>query len=305
MLHEENVIEKTNYILDTMEIPTGKENQFVLTKRYNALVENTSHQQGIYIGQQLTKEVFGRGKGRYALVSMQTSHDLMLSDASYRWGVDNGSFAHNRELILQSGFVIPDPEVRIIDKELKYFLNGQVINCRKKIGGVGSVPVEIDFDDAVETLIRAGVMKRPDELYCHGDIDFHRGLASTFSYWDKVSETPKCSKGISLPIGSRRSRRFPLIGKITYPFIERDDKDEHYLCFTGGAHNPYKGYNCSRLIFERIPPIENKDKPKNKATIFSNNGLKHTSTIESEIKKAERDIRKAESDIRKITLNCC
>jgi hypothetical protein len=316
MMNRESIVDKTHYILDTKETPTGEENWFDLTKRYNIIVGNVSHQQGVYIGQEVTKEVFGRGNGRYALPSMQTSHDKMLSDTSYRWRVDDGNFAHNRELILQSGFVIPDPKVRIIDKEFEYVLNGHVINGRKKIEGVGSVPVEIDFDNAVETLIRAGFMKRPNELYRHEDIDFHRGLASAFSYWDRVSETPKYSEEISLSrkeirlfIGLRRSHRFPHIGKITYPSIKVGDKDKHYLCFTGGAYNPFKRYNCSRLIFERIPPIENKlkikNKPKNKAIISSNNGLKRTSTIESEIKKAESNIREVEKEVRETILNCC
>jgi hypothetical protein len=237
---------------------------------------------------------------------MQTSHNLMLSDdVTYRWKVEDGHFANNRELILKPGYIIPDPYVRInriTDNDLEYAFNWRVVDGKKKLEAYFSIPVEIKKDSgAIKTLVNSGVMKELNETYLDHIINFHNELASTFSYWHH--DEPK-SPGFNLifrgGIGKIHGIPFPYIGRIK----------KHKDCFVGAATNPFEKSENNRVIFERIPPIENKNelkinKPKNKAIIFSNNGLKRASTIESEIKEVESDIREVESDIRKTILNCC
>lgn len=141
------------------------------------------------MSQEITKEVFGKGKARYAVISTQKSYDLVHSDEEYKkYAVDG--WMHNRELLLESGLLIPDPTVRDIGSELKYILNEQMMASEGKLKPVKSdkvIPLKIDGNDAIGTLVGAGVMKEPTHKVYRGSVYFdNNGLSSLWSYWGAV-----------------------------------------------------------------------------------------------------------------------
>jgi len=186
------IIDETNQILDKVQLPKGDEDWFILKDKNGEKITRTSHTQQTYMGQEITKEVFGKGKGKYAVASTQKSYDLMHSDEKFKKLMEE-YWAHNRELLLKSGLLIPDPQVRDVGGELKYILETQMMASEGKLKPIKSdkaIEVKINKNDAIDTLVKAGVMKEPTHKVYRGGVYFEDGLSSLWSSWGAAGGCP-------------------------------------------------------------------------------------------------------------------
>jgi len=182
-------IDEANQILDKVKLPTGEEDWFVLKYKDGKFVPNTSHPQQVYMGQELTKQVFGKTGKRFTVMPVQDSYDLMHSDEEYkRHGVEG--WFHDGELFLESGLLIPEPQVRDVEGELKYILEAQMMASEGRLKPIKSdkaVEVKINKNDVIDTLVRAGRMKEPTHKVYRDSMSFDKeGLSSVRSFWDSV-----------------------------------------------------------------------------------------------------------------------
>lgn len=122
--------------------------------------------QTVYLGHMISEAV---GK-RYTSLPAQKSYDLVHKDKDFK-ELMKRYWMHNREVILESGYVVPDPVV--IESNGKLMLQE---NCRK-------IKVDIDESSVFKTLANAGLMKKPKKKVWDGGISFENGEASVRSYW--------------------------------------------------------------------------------------------------------------------------
>jgi hypothetical protein len=176
------IIDETNQILDKVQKPSGDERWVILKNKNGERTTRTTHPQQIYMSQELTKEVFGKGNARYGVISTQKSYNLVHCDEMYKRHATDG-WMHNMELLLESGLLIPDPEVRDIGGELKYILNSQMMASEGRLKPIKSgkvIEVKIDRNDAIRTLVRAEVMREPAQKVYSDDIVFDDDGLSSF-----------------------------------------------------------------------------------------------------------------------------
>jgi len=210
-------IDEANQILDKVQLPTGEESWLVLKYKDGSNVTKTSHTQQVYMGQELSKQVFGNTGKRFAVMPIQDSYDLMHSDEKYKKYAIEG-FSHNRELFLESGLLIPDPQVRDVGGELKYILEAQMMASEGRLKSDKVVEVKINKSDVIDTLVRAGAMKEPTHKVFRTKMFFNNdGLASLGSGWDRRRE-----------------------------------------CFFASTYGPSHGYDYDFAAFERLPSPQEK-----------------------------------------------
>lgn len=77
---------------------------------------------------------------------------------------------HNREVILQQGKIITDP---VVDKKLEY--HGKSIKAEIK-------------ENTIDTLIKAGLFKKPKNKVYRNPVYFVDGLSSVRSDWDRIED---------------------------------------------------------------------------------------------------------------------
>lgn len=180
-------LDEANQLLDKTQLPKGDESWFILNNKDGEKVTRTNHAQQVYMGQELSKQVFGNTGKRYAVMPVQDSYDLMHSDEKFKKLMED-YWIHNRELFLGSGLLIPDPQVRDIGGELKYILNSQMTASEGRLKPIKSdkvLEVKINKDDVIKTLVDAGVMKEPTHKVYRGSMSFDDdGLSSVWSVWD-------------------------------------------------------------------------------------------------------------------------
>ncbi|MFH0829937.1 MAG: hypothetical protein V1887_02130 [Candidatus Aenigmatarchaeota archaeon] len=130
----------------------------------NGLVANLDHRQMTLLGQEVSKKV---GE-RYTLLPLQVSYDLVHEDKSFK-KMNIDYWLHNREVALEKGEIIADPVVKEVNGELKY--DGK----RTRAG--------ISKSDVFDTLVNAGLFKKPKKKVWRGSISFENGEASVRSAW--------------------------------------------------------------------------------------------------------------------------
>ena len=168
-------------ILEKIEMPTGKEKVYFpkgknlpedhRDDKGKGFVIGLHHMQSMLLGQEISKKV---GE-RYALLPLQTSYELVQSDKLFRKMTNDYCWIHGREVILERGKIIPDPAVKEVDDELQYF---------------GSkIKVEINENDVIDTLMKAGLFIEPKEKICRGCIRFSCGESSVASNWSHFGKS--------------------------------------------------------------------------------------------------------------------
>jgi hypothetical protein len=157
-----NSAEETREIFSHSVMPKRDEKWFILENHRREPIKNLEDtSQAIYIAQKMSEKAFVAGNHRYAVISAMGFYNRFRSDRKFRYAVSNGDRVITRELILNSGLVIPDPEVRDINGELKYIQETQAIVDKgklKTIKATKSTELEIKpGDNVTKTLVRAGV----------------------------------------------------------------------------------------------------------------------------------------------------
>jgi len=164
-------------IFDKINMPTGKETVYFPKWKGEPLQGHEDYKNGgfvarlddwqtIYLGHMISEAV---GK-RYTSLPAQKSYDLVHKDKNFKEMMKR-YWIHNREVILESGCVVPDPVV--IESNGKLALEG---TCRK-------IKVDIDESSVFKTLTKAGLMKKPKKKVWDGGISFENGEASVRSGW--------------------------------------------------------------------------------------------------------------------------
>lgn len=104
--------ETVNQILELIEMPIGEEEWIVLKGKKEVprdfrdcknkgFIAVTNKNQQLLIAEKITREVLGKGKGKYAPMSTQKSHERVYSDKEFRKLMEN-YFIHNKENIFWS-----------------------------------------------------------------------------------------------------------------------------------------------------------------------------------------------------------
>jgi len=127
-------------------------------------VANLDHKQMTLLGQEISK-TYGE---RYTLLPLQMSYDFVHNNDNFKkMAIDY--WMHNREVILEKGSIIAEPTVKEVDGGLQY--DGK---ARK---------AKINDSAVFDTLVKAGLMKKPKKKVWDGGITFENGEASVRSYW--------------------------------------------------------------------------------------------------------------------------
>ena len=171
-----NRIQQAYDVFDKIEMPTGED---VIILKYakgdskGEYVSSLDQKQQLLIGQLMSKQAFPKGDSRYTLLPLQKSYDLVHSKTKEGKAfkkLNESNWFHNREVLLQDGRIIADPMVFEENEDLVY--DGKTIKAK------------INTDDAVDTLIKAGLFKESDNKIYHGIVYFENGEASVWSCWN-------------------------------------------------------------------------------------------------------------------------
>jgi len=182
-------VEEANVILEDMYKPSGDEDWFIAYRKHPERfrgfnIENLRHLTEVYLAQMITKEVLGNVNERYTVMPVQAAIDLLYSDKKFK--KDACYWFHNRELILESGLIIPDPRAKVYEGRLEYMVEMTADEGKlKPLKPSDVIKVKIDTNDIVETLVNAGVMKKPDHKILSEGIHFKDGLSVPISSWDR------------------------------------------------------------------------------------------------------------------------
>jgi hypothetical protein len=175
-----------NKIMKEIKMPKENEDWFILKNKNGEFISETTFPQQIYIAQELSKRLFGIGDSRYALLSTQRAYDLIHSDENFKEIMDH-NYIFSRELILESGHIIPEPEVNNYEKKLDFILRLQMTVDKGKLTPYKSqeiIEVEVDSNSIIGTLIRAGLMKKTTEKITDYGVNFRNGLCCILSRLD-------------------------------------------------------------------------------------------------------------------------
>ncbi len=129
-------------------------------------VANLNHRQTTLLGQVVSLNRVGE---RYTLLPLQDAYNLAHMDNVFKTMVKN-YWIHNREVILEKGEIIVDPVVKEVEGELRY--DGKTIKA------------EINESDVFDTLVKAGLLKKPKKKVWEGSVSFENGETSVRSGWD-------------------------------------------------------------------------------------------------------------------------
>jgi hypothetical protein len=165
-------------IFDKINMPTGKETVYFPKWKGEPLQGHEDYKNGGFVARlddwqtvdlgHMISEAVGK---RYTALPAQKSYDLVHKDKNFK-ELMKRYWIHDREVILESGYVVPDPVV--IESNGKLMLKE---NCRK-------IKVDIDESSVFKTLANAGLMKKPKKKVWDGGISFENGEASVRSHWN-------------------------------------------------------------------------------------------------------------------------
>jgi len=150
-----------------------------------------NHMTEVYLSQRLTEEFLGRGRERYVVMPIQEACNLVNSDEKFR-EMARWNFLHTKELILESGLVIPYPRVKTYEGHLEYVADVKIDGGELKPHPSDVIKVELDTNDVVKTLVKAGIMKEPKNKFTSAGIKFESylnpGVSVPSFSWDNNNE---------------------------------------------------------------------------------------------------------------------
>jgi hypothetical protein len=162
-------------IFDKIKMPTEKESVYFPRGRnipdyYRAVFSDTlvgklNHKEAVLLGQLVSDEI---GE-TYALLSVQKIYDLIRRNMKFKRTAERHGIP-SREVILESGYIIPDPVVKEAEGKLVYD------GVRKK--------AEINECYVFDTLNKAGLLEDVECKALNGSISFKNGEASVWSFWN-------------------------------------------------------------------------------------------------------------------------
>ncbi len=164
-------LEKVYEVLDKIVIPMGEGDMLIpKTKKDGDTIRYLDQGESLLLGQEISREVFGRTNERYALLRIQRIYESTYYEL--KRAMDGGDYVIARESIIDlnpderdfddgytKGVVILDPRVEVTDDgEIEYKIDGVSINESGRIDG-GIKNALIYRTDTAKTLNSAGAFE--------------------------------------------------------------------------------------------------------------------------------------------------
>lgn len=153
-------------IIDEAILPTGEDSVFILKDRSGKVIadKELKHPDVLYLGRAISNKVFSNTRReRYDTISTQTVLDSMNSDKELK-RIAGNLYIWCKELVLKSGYVVPEPRPVFYQGNTYYsdLFEDKKGQLQPQIRG-GFIKADVDTKHIVDTLVKAGVMKRPEQ----------------------------------------------------------------------------------------------------------------------------------------------